>query len=129
MSESNGYVTREQMIAPDERDYKDVQVPLLGKVQIQTITEQERARMEAPNYRKDGSINLDKMGDARCRLVVIGTIKPQLSMGDVQYLRGKDQRIIDVLSAAIAEHCGISAKDMEELEKNSPTPVGASQGS
>lgn len=129
MSESNGYVTREQMIAPSQRVYKDVEIEGLGKVKIQTITELERSRMEAPNYTKRATLNVEKLGDARCRLVVVGLAEPQLTMGDVLHLRAKDSRIINLLSEAISAHCGISQADMEELEKKSETPADASQGS
>lgn len=117
MSE-NGYVSREQMIAPTPRQYKDVEIEGLGKVKIQTITELERSRMEQPNYTKKGTVNIEKLGDARCRLVVVGLAEPQLTMSDVQYLRQKDSRIINQLADEIGKHCGISQADMEELEKN-----------
>jgi hypothetical protein len=127
MSSENGYVTREQMITPTPRQYKDIYIEGLGKVEIQTITELERSRMEAPNYPKKGTVNVDKLGDARCRLVVVGLSKPQLTMADVQYLRQKDSRIINELADEIGRHCGISQADMEELEKNfEPTPAGGS---
>ena len=127
MSETNGYVTRDQMIAPTERATKDIEVPGLGKVQIQTITELERSRMEAPNYTKRGTVNVEKLGDARCRLVVAGVANPRLTNNDVQYLRNKDSRIINYLADEIAKHCGITAADMEDIEKNSETPAAASQ--
>lgn len=126
MSEGNGYVTREQLLAPLVRELKDVEIEGLGKVQIQTISELERARMEAPNYTKKGTLNSEKLGDARCRLCVVGLARPQLSMGDVLALRSQDSRIINRLSEAIADHCGISQADMEELEKKAETPAGSS---
>lgn len=129
MSESNGYATREQAIVPDERKYKDIHIPGVGKVQIQTITELERSRMEAQNYTKKGTINVEKMADGKCRLIVVGTSQPKFTMNDVQYLRQRDSQTIDVWAEGIAEFCGISGKDFEELEKNSQAPEGSSQSS
>lgn len=129
MSESNGYATREQAILPDERKYKDIHIPRVGKVQIQTITELERSRMEAQNYTKKGAVSVDKLADGKCRLVVVGTSQPKFTMNDIQYLRQKDSHTIDFWAEQIAEHCGISSQDFEELEKNSQVPEGSSQSS
>jgi hypothetical protein len=126
MSEGNGFVTREQLIANSPRQFKEVHVEGLGKVRIRTITESERAKMEAPNYTKKGTVNLEKLGDARCRLLVAAVVdgegNPLLSNSDVQHLRNKDSRVINELADAISDHCGISQQDMEEIEKNSTAP-------
>jgi hypothetical protein len=126
MSEGNGFATRDQFIGASPRTFRNVEVEGLGKVRIRSITELERAKMEAPNYTKKGTINLDKLGDARCRLIVAAVVdgegNPILTNNDVQFLRNKDSKIINQLAEAIGEHCGISEKDMEEIEKNSPAP-------
>jgi hypothetical protein len=131
MSETNGFVTREQLLAPMKRIYKEIEIEGLGKVRIRNISEAERARMEAPNYTKKGTLNLEKLGDARCRLIVAAVVdvdgNPILTNSDVQHLRANDSRIINELSEAIGEHCGISQQDMEDIEKNSPTPAASSQ--
>lgn len=131
MSETNGYVTADAFRQPQARKFRDVEVDGFGKVRIRTLTEAERARMEAPNYTKKGTVNLDKLGDARCRLIVAAVVdgdgNPLLGNQDVQYLRQQDSRVINDLAEAISVHCGISQADMEELEKNSPTRDGDSR--
>lgn len=127
MSEENGYVTREEMLAPSERRLKDLVIAGLGKVQIQSITELERSRaVESPNYGKNGKLNLDKVADYKCRLIVVGLAKPKLGNTDIQALHAKDSQITNDLADAIAEHCGISAADLEALEKNSGATADAS---
>lgn len=121
MSEGNGYVTREQLLAPIVRVYKDVEIAGLGKVEIHTITEAERAKVESYNYRKNGSPDVEKMKDTRCRLCVVGTSKPTLSMADVEALRNKDAAIVDALSQAIALHSGGTVG--EDAEKKTITPA------
>jgi hypothetical protein len=127
MSESNGYATREQLLAPTPRRYRDYVIDGLGKVRIQSLSELDRSNIEKPNFTKKGEINIEKAADTKCRSIVVAVVDGNgsqlLNNNDIALLRAKDAKVVADLYAAVAEHCGLDKDRSEDHEKNSgPTP-------
>lgn len=134
MSESNGYVTRDMLLARVPRRFKDVQVPGLGKVRIRSLTEAEVQKIEQPNYRIKGktgtaAVNLDKLADQTLRYIAAAVVDGNgdaiLSNADVDDLRQKDKGMIDFLYREIESFCGL--EDSSAVEKKESLPTGDSQ--
>lgn len=131
MSEGNGFITRDAILAPAKRRFAEVAIRSWGKFRIRSLTELERSRFEASIRDKRGQVIADKMVDLKCRLIVLAVVDNEgnqlLTNSDIEQLRQQDSKLTNELVDFIQKHCGISDVDLEDLEKNSePTSVAAS---
>jgi hypothetical protein len=132
MSEGNGFITREAILAPAKRRFAEIAIRNWGKFRIRSLTELERSRFESSIRDKRGQVIADKMVDLKCRLIVLAVVDHEgnqlLTNQDIEQLRQQDSKLTNELVDFIQRHCGISDVDLEDLEKNSePTPVAASR--
>lgn len=122
MSESNGYATREALLGPLKRRFADVDIAGWGKVRLRSLSELERSRIEASMLDKKGQLSSTKIVDIKCRWIVAAVVdgdgNPILTNSDIPQLQQQDSSLTDSLMEAIKGHCGISDRDLEELEKN-----------
>jgi hypothetical protein len=132
MSETNGFATRDTILARKPRRIKTVEIPGWGKFRIRSLTELERSRFEATIRDKSGQVSSNKMIDLKCRLIVLcvvdGNGDPLLNNSDIEELRQQDSMLTNALVEEIQAHCGYSDADLGDLEKNlEPTPAASSQ--
>lgn len=129
MSEGNGYVTRDDILAPSVRRFDDVEVPGWGKFRIRSLTELERSRFEASIRDKKGQVSNNRLIDLKCRLIVLcvvdGNGNQLLTHSDIERLHGRDSRDTNTLADGIQKHVGISDSDLEDMEKNSAPTAAA----
>jgi hypothetical protein len=133
MSETNGFVTIDQWLAPDQRTFIEVDVEGFGRVRIRSLNEEERTAIEAPNFTKKGELNLEKSRDTKLRAIAAAVVNangdPIMGNIHVQQLRKKDSRLISTVYNAIAKHCGLDSDTREATEKNSETTFAGSSPS
>lgn len=122
MGESNGYITRDEILGPCKRRFADVAVPGWGKFRIRSLTELERSRFEATCLDKSGQLSANKLQDVKCRLIVLAVVDQNgdqlLTNSDIENLRQQDSRNTNVLVDEIRRHCSMNEVDFEELTKN-----------
>ena len=130
MSETNGFATRDTILAPLKRRFTEIAIPNWGKFRLRSLTELERSRFEASIRDKKGQVSNAKLIDLKCRLIVLcvvdGNGDPLLGNSDIDQLRQQDSKATNALVEAIQSHCGISDSDLEDLEKNSEATTAAS---
>ena len=124
MSESNGFVTREQMLAKAKRRYQEFEIPDFGKIRIRSLTERERSNFEADTLGSKGEFRKSKMVQARRKLIALTVVDASGDLllnesGDVKALEEQDGAITDAIFEQAMVHCGIKENDIEVLVKNS----------
>lgn len=132
----NGYATRDAFLSPFQRRFKDVEVPLLGKVKIGSQSEKERQAFESWIRNKKGDLIEERRKMSRLKYIVDCVYHPDGSRmftdADIPALQAADldYAITDKLFDEIAAHIGLTGADLEELAKNSPSaPPAASPSS
>ncbi len=134
MSESNGFATRELLLAKKPRKFKEVDTPNRGRVRVRSFTERELQDVQSANTNKNGSINIEKSKDSRLRAIVAALVDHEdnllLTNHDIPALRGWDLSDVNCIYEAIAELSGDNNEKLEQAEKNSETgPAAGSQSS
>lgn len=125
MSEGNGYASRESLLSPAKRRFKDVLLPVSRKkVRIRSLFEGEKEAYEAEMLDKKGSgLRKDKLLNARRRLIVLCLVDkdgtPILSNADLDALRNLDGADMATLQEECQSHCGFKQGDIEGLVGNS----------
>ena len=130
MSESNGYASREEFLAPVGRRYKDVTLPASQrKVRIQSLMEGEKSRYETHVMTRKGEFSVEKLQDAKCLLFVLCMVDKNnhrmLTPEDIPALRKLDGADTSHLYNECRMHCGFEQGDIEGLVKNSETITAA----
>jgi len=119
-----GTIDRDTLLGSFQRRYRTVET-LFGQVRIRNMTEREKADFEAGGITADGKINLRHIRNQRRRLVAFSVVDdqgvPLLQPGDEDRLGDIDAAVTTAIFEAAREHCGFSAEEAEELEKNSST--------
>jgi len=133
MSESNGVANREAFFsgAASKRRYAVVQVPILGGVRIQSLTELERSTYEASRLDDAGQWSRESGAAAKVKLIVLCCVDGDGNClfidSDIPKLQQIDSIVTDTLFSKCLTHCGFSEEDIEELAKNyEATPVECS---
>ena len=123
MSEGNGYATRDQLLAPAKRRFKDVELPIKGlKVRIRSLMEHESEAFTAEMFR-NGKMNKDKAVSSYRRLILLCVCdgesdQPLFSPGDFEALNSWDGADINHLGKECELHCGFVEGEIEKQEKN-----------
>lgn len=131
MSDSNGLMTLEDWTTPDARRYKVCEIGD-KRVKIRSLHAGDVADCDAPNFRTDGKVSIDKAKDTKLRYIVASVVndnnEPYLTFAHCSAMRRKDSQFIGALYEEIAEFSGLSKDSVEDHEKNSePTADADSQ--
>jgi hypothetical protein len=123
MSESNGYATREALLAKKPRKFGDVPTPNRGKVRIRALTELDVQNVQAANTNKNGGVNLEKSKDSRLRTIVASIVDAEgnlvLTNHDIPTMRSWEVEDVNALWEAIAKLSSFDNDGQEAAEKNS----------
>lgn len=124
MTTTNGYASREDFLAPDERRFKDVILPTSGKkFQIRSLFEGEKEAYEAGLMTAKGETTRETLLNARRRLIAIclcdGKGNRLLSDADADGLKIKDGADMAYLQEECQTFVGFKPGDIESLVGNS----------
>ncbi len=126
--QEQGLASLEQLLAATKkRRYKLVTLPASGlKVRIQSLSELELQKYQADALAKmagAGTLSKARLIDAQRRLFVLCIVdsegRPVLNESHVESLGDWDGADGTALYQECAQHCGINARDVEDLAKNS----------
>ena len=119
MSESNGYIDKNLLLAANKRRYATIDVPGLGVVRIRNLTERERSAYECGFLREDGSTDLS---DAKIRLIIATVCNKDglliFTDNDREALEKIDGIITNAIAEASKKLSGITDDSFEALVKN-----------
>lgn len=118
------FVTREQFLKKAARRY--VEATIEGVIyRFQSLTEKEKSAYEMAVATKKGEPNLDRLVDARRRVLVLSLVDDSgtrlLTDLDVEQMGELDGKLLAQLYDVAREHCGFAQGDIETLVKNSET--------
>ena len=120
MSESNGYADKASILGANKRRFRDVDVPLIGKVRIRSLTERERSEYEAGFL--DGSGNVSSLVDSKVRLIVLCVCNAEghrlFTDEEATVLSDVDAVVTNTLADECRRLSGFSDEDVGKLEKN-----------
>lgn len=119
-TESSNFLTLKQIIAADDINYRDVEVPEWGgTVRLGAMAASERDRYESQVYlaRQKGGDDA-AFDNVRARLVAACMINPKVDRKQIAALGNKNAKTINRLFDICRELNGISEQDAEDLEKN-----------
>lgn len=128
MTMNNGYASREQLLQPARRRFKDVELPISGlKVRIRSLMESEKEFFEAKLFSR-GKVQTDKAVSSYRRLIVLcvvdGVGDPLLTESDLEILQSWDGADVAHLGRECESYCGFVDGEVEKIEKNSVTVHG-----
>jgi hypothetical protein len=119
VSEGNGFVTRENALRPIARRFEIVDVPDWGKFRIRSLTELERSQFEKSLIDKRGQVRLL---DVKPRMIVTACVDGNgnqlFQESDIAAIKEQDSGNTNALVEGIQKHWGMTADDVEDLEKN-----------
>lgn len=117
---------RDAILGADDLETEEVLVPeWKGRVWVRTLTGKERDRFEIGTLgdrkgKPNGAMNLDNL---RARLVVAACVdekgEKMFKPSDVEAVGAKNAQALDRVFAVAQRLAGLSARDVEELAKNS----------
>jgi hypothetical protein len=113
-------LTKDQILAARDLDQEEVEIPSLGgSVFVRTMTAGERDRWEAAYLKEPGK-------NIRARLAA-ATVCDEAGQrlftdADAEALGGKSAIVLDRIFDVAARLCGLSNRDVKELETAVPAP-------
>lgn len=114
------YITRDGLLRPLERRYRDVVLPGGLTARLQSLSERERSEWDAGNEDAKGNWSPPRAKEGRRRLLTMALVdgegKRLLDPLDVQALEELDAVTMRVLWEAAVEHC--LGTNLEALKKN-----------
>ena len=117
-------VDRAAILSASARRYRIVEVPTLGEVRIQSLTERERSECESTFYDKHGRRNPSKQIEAKATWIVASVVDDHgakyFTPADIPQVMGIDSAITNYLFDAIWDHIGITEDDRKVLLGNLP---------
>lgn len=131
MTTNNGYATRDQLLAPSKRRFKDVELPIKRlKVRIRSLMEHESEAFQAEMFR-NGKVQKDKAINSYRRLILLcvcdgGSDQPLFQPNDLDVLNSWDGADINHLGKECETFCGFVEGEIERTEKNFETVNAAS---
>lgn len=129
MSDGNGFLGREEFLAPQQRRYATVTMPGFGMVRIQSLTEREKSDFETAAMTVKGGLSRRKLEEARRRLIVLCIVDANgnrlLTEQDMPTLENLDGAVSTRIYDECRRHCGFDEEDIETLVKNSEAIAGS----
>jgi hypothetical protein len=123
MAKTVALLTKEQILAIDDVQVRDVEVPEWGGVvRVRGLTGTQRDAFESEVVVLNGSNTQRNLRNIRARLVAITAVDDKgarlFTHKDVDALGAKSARALDRVFSAASELSGLSAADVEELAEN-----------
>jgi hypothetical protein len=117
-------LTREQILSADDLKREEVHVPDWGgSVFVRTLTGAERDRLEEQSVTRNGKTFEANFSNVRARLVSLAAVdesgKRLFTEADIEALGAKSATALDIVFAVASRINGLSAKDVDQLAKNS----------
>lgn len=117
------YLTRDTILAVDDRTYEDVEVPEWGgTVRLRSITGAQRDAYEQSLIEQRGSSRRMNMRNARAKLIVLCAVdeggRPLFTEDDVRALGRKAAKPLDRLFDACRRLAGLSEDDVDRLTED-----------
>lgn len=121
-AKTNGYATRDQLLAPGKRRFKDVELPISGlRVKIRSLMEVELEKFLSEAMSR-GQLNKEKTVSSYRRMIVLCVVdhdgSPLFSSADLDALNQWDGADINHLGKECEAHCGLVQGEAERTEKN-----------
>lgn len=129
MTTNDEFGSRADFLAPDERRFKVVTLPVSGKrFRIRSLTEGEKEAYQASLCNAKGEVTKDTIIGSRRRLIAIclcdGKGERLLTDADVDGIKIKNSTDMEYLQQECQAHVGLKDGDIEAIEKNSePVPA------
>jgi hypothetical protein len=122
-------LTKEQILAADDRPSEDVRVPEWGgTVTLRVMRGAERDQLEAELAKLGGSrgeIDPAKLIGFKSRLLVRCAVNgnggPMFDLGDVESLQEKSGAVLNRLADVALRLNGLTDRSLEDMAGNSPT--------
>lgn len=130
MTTNNGYASRDQLLSPGKRRYKDVTLPVSElKVRIRSLMEHESESFQSELFSR-GKVQTDKAVSSYRRLIVLCVCGPEsdaplLGKNDFDALNGWDGADVNHLGRECEAWCGFVDGEIGKMEKNSATATGS----
>lgn len=117
--QANGYASRDQLLAPSKRRFKDVKLPISGlKLRIRSLMENEVEAFIAEGVGRQGAFNKEKTVSAHRRIIIKCVVdsdgQPMLSHADLDALNEWDSADIHHLARECESHCGLVQGEVAE---------------
>jgi hypothetical protein len=130
MTTNDEFGSRADFLAPDERRFKVVTLPVSGKrFRIRSLFEGEKEAYEASLCNAKGDVTKDTILGARRRLIALclcdGKGERLLTDADVDGIKIKNSADMEYLQKECQTHVGFKQGDIEALVKNSESVPAA----
>jgi hypothetical protein len=130
MTTNDEFGSRADFLAPDERRFKVVTLPVSGKrYRIRSLTEGEKEAYEAGNCNAKGDFTKDTVIGARRRLIALclcdGKGDRILTDADVDGIKIKNSADMEYLQQECQAHIGFDGGQVQDKEKNSESVPAA----
>ena len=127
-------LTREQILSADDLKREEVVVPNWGgSVFVRSLTGAERDRLEEQSVTRNGKTFEANYNNVRARLVSLAAVdesgKRLFTEADIEALGAKSAAALDLVFTVASRLNGLSAKDVDELAKNSNGDLAAGSAS
>lgn len=123
------FADREAFFAATKRRFREIDVPVVGRVKIRSLKEIDRQQLDRDVLKKDGSLREDRYAEARLRLIVASVVDADGNLvftdEDLPKLRELDYAVTRAIEKACLEHQGADADEIKELAKNSEAINGS----
>lgn len=118
-----GLLTREAILAAEDRTYEEVECPEWGgAVRLRSMTGAQRDRYEQSLIEQRGNNRTANLLNARAKLIVFCAVgaddQPLFSEADVRELGRKNAKPLDRLFDACRRLAGLSESDVEKLTED-----------
>lgn len=131
---SGTYLSRDAILAVDDVQYEDVEVPEWGgRVRVKSLTGKERDALEASMIVGKGKNANVNMSNLRAKLVARAVVdedgKRLFNDDDIAALGAKSAAALTRVYEVAQRLSGITQEDVDELTKNSETAQSDDSGS
>ena len=126
MSSDNGYATRDELLSPGKRRFKDVVLPIRDvKLRIRSLMENESELFQSEMFSR-GKVQTGKTVSSYRRLIVLCVCdglndSPLFGPNDMESLNNWDGADIIYLGKECESFCGFVDGEVEKMEKNFET--------
>jgi hypothetical protein len=130
MTTNDEFGSRADFLAPDERRFKVVTLPVSGKrFRIRSLTEGEKEAYEASLCNAKGDVTKDAVIGGRRRLIALclcdGKGDRLLTDADVDEIKIKNSADMEYLQQECQAHIEFESKQVQDIEKNSESVPAA----
>jgi hypothetical protein len=123
VEESKHFITLEELVAADDREYRDEEVPEWGGwVTLKSLTKQEQLDIREQAI-IDGEIDV---GRVELLALTACIVKPEMTTEQIGVMRGKNAAVVNRLIKVVAVLAGLNEEE-EQTEAKAEFREGAEQ--